>query len=168
MAIPLLVLVMGVSGCGKSSVGAGLAAALGLPFLEGDSLHPPDNIARMAAGIPLTDEDRRGWLDSIAARLAEAAGQGTGLVVACSALKRAYRDRLRRAAPGLRIVHLAGTRELVGGRLATRQGHFMPTTLLDSQFATLEPPDMAEGALVFDVGMPVSVIVAEAARRLTP
>lgn len=168
MATPLLVLVMGVSGCGKSSVGAGLAAALGLPFLEGDSLHPPDNIARMAAGIPLTDEDRRGWLDSIAERLAEAAGQGTGLVVACSALKRAYRDRLRRAAPGLRIVYLAGTRDLVGGRLATRQGHFMPTTLLDSQFATLEPPDATEGALAFDIGSPVSEIVEEAARRLIP
>ena len=131
------VVVMGVSGAGKSTVGPPLAAALGVPFADGDAFHPPANVAKMAAGTPLTDEDRWPWLAAIAAWLA---GQEAGGVVACSALRRAYRDRLREACAGVRFVHLAGERSLIGTRLASRAGHFMPASLLESQFATLEDP----------------------------
>lgn len=160
---PPAILVMGVSGCGKSSVGAALALALGLPFLEGDALHPAENIARMAAGIALTDADRQGWLDSIADRLGEARRTGAGLVVACSALKRRYRDRLRAADPDLRLLYLAGSPDLIRARLAGRTGHFMPPGLLDSQFAALEPPGPDEHPFVADIARPVAEIVAGAA-----
>lgn len=163
---PASILVMGVCGCGKSSVGAALSEALGMQFLEADGLHPPENVARMAAGIPLTDEDRRGWLDSIAQRLQDAGMRGEGLVVACSALKRAYRDRLRMAAPDLRIVHLVGSESLLRSRMSLREGHFMPVTLLESQLATLEPPDGAENAIACDIGQPVDAIVDHALRHL--
>lgn len=132
------IVVMGVAGAGKSTVGPLLAVALGVPFADGDAFHPPANVAKMAAGTPLTDEDRWPWLAAIGAWLA--AREGAGAVVACSALRRAYRDRLREACPGLRFVHLAGERALIGARLAARAGHFMPAGLLDSQFATLEDP----------------------------
>ena len=153
--------VMGVSGAGKTLVGTLLAGALGVAFLEGDDLHPADNVRRMAQGIPLTDDDRRGWLASIATRLAEARRTDTGLVVACSALKRAYRDVLRRADPDIRFVHLTGDPALIARRLSQRAAHFMPATLLGSQLATLEPPTPEEHAWTFDLAdTPESIVDA--------
>ena len=156
------VVVMGVSGSGKTTVGAALADALGLPFVDADSLHPAANVAKMAAGIPLDDTDRAPWLDAVGAVLA--AGP---VVVACSALKRAYRDRLRAAAPGLKLVFLDGAPALLASRMAARPGHFMPTTLLDSQLATLERPEPDEHALTADIAEPAGEIVASLAERMT-
>lgn len=161
----LRLVIMGVSGCGKSTVGEGLAKALGLPFLEGDSLHPPRNVALMASGTPLTDEDRAGWLDTIAARLASLP-QDQGLVVSCSALKRAYRDRLRRAAPEVRFVHLHGTPALLAERLQQRQHLYMPPTLLDSQLATLEMPGADEQVIALNIAHPVSQLLQQALQAL--
>ena len=158
--------VMGVSGCGKSSVGAALAGALGTGFVEGDALHPPHNVAQMAAGIPLTDEDRAGWLDSIGQRLAQAQAAGEGLVVSCSALKRRYRDGLRAACPGLRFVYLHGPAALLRQRMAARSGHYMPPSLLDSQLATLEPPGADELAVILDITPPTDAVVATALAEL--
>lgn len=157
---------MGVSGCGKSTVGRALATRLGVPFVEGDALHPPENVRRMAAGIPLTDEDRIGWLDAIAGCLAGDPGARHGVVVACSALKRAYRDRLRTAAPDLRFVFLHGDESLLSARLAQRRGHYMPPSLLPSQLATLEVPGPDEHALVGDIARPVDVLVEQLAPQL--
>ena len=135
---------MGVSGAGKSVVGERLAAALGAPFCEGDTLHPPENVAKMHAGVPLTDADRAPWLDRVAAWLAEhPAG-----VVSCSALKRVYRDRLRLAAPDARFVLLDVPEAVLAERLAHRPAHFMPAALLDSQLATLERPGADERAMI--------------------
>lgn len=152
--------VMGVSGCGKSTVGLQLAEALQLPFLEGDVLHPERNVARMAAGVPLSDEDREGWLQALAERLRQAHAGGTGLVLSCSALKRAYRDTLRSGAPGLRFVFLHGDHGLLAARMAARTGHYMPLSLLDSQLATLEPPGADENVQRFDVAERAQDIVA--------
>jgi carbohydrate kinase (thermoresistant glucokinase family) len=163
---PLRILVMGVSGSGKSTVAHRLATELGLPYVEGDDLHPPANVARMAAGIPLTDEDRRGWLDAVAVRLADATALERGVVVTCSALKHAYRDRLRRAAPDLRLVWLHGEQAVLARRLAERQGHYMPASLLPSQLATLEPPTADEHALVVEVSAPPEVLVRHIVRQL--
>ncbi len=143
--------VMGVCGCGKSSVGERLAAALGAAFVEGDAFHPPENVARMSAGIALSDADREGWLDALAARLAEGVRSGERLVLSCSALKRRYRDRLRQGDPGLVFVHLRGDRALISERMASRPGHFMPTMLIDSQFRDLEPPQADEAAIECDI-----------------
>jgi gluconokinase len=156
------VVVMGVSGSGKTTVGAALAHALGLRFVDGDALHPAANVAKMAAGIPLDDADRAPWLDAIGAVLA--AGP---VVVACSALKRIYRDRLRAAAPSLQLVFLDGSPELLASRMSHRPGHFMPTSLLDSQLATLEPPTPDEHPLTVDVAVPVGAIVASLLERMT-
>jgi len=134
------VVVMGVSGSGKSTVAAGIAAALGIDFIDGDGLHPEQNVARMRAGIPLEDADRWPWLDRIGACLADAERWPQGLAVACSALRRIYRDRLRAAAPGVRFVFLDGAPEVIAGRIAQRSGHYMPPTLLASQLRTLERP----------------------------
>ena len=136
----LSVVVMGVSGSGKSTVAAGIAAALGLHCIDGDSLHSPASVARMRAGTPLRDEDRWPWLDRIGAVLADAPRWPQGVVVACSALRRAYRERIRGAAPGVRFVFLDGPKELIGARLAGRSDHYMPGTLLESQLRTLEVP----------------------------
>jgi gluconokinase len=155
------VVVMGVSGSGKTTVGAALADALGLRFVDGDALHPAANVAKMAAGIPLDDADRAPWLDAVGAVLA--AGQ---VVVACSALKRAYRDRLRAAAPDLELVFLDGSRELLASRMAARPGHFMPASLLDSQLATLEPPTADEHPVTVDVAAPVPEIVESLVERM--
>jgi carbohydrate kinase (thermoresistant glucokinase family) len=132
---PLLV-VMGVSGSGKSTVGAALAAALDVPFQDADPLHPASNVAKMAAGIALTDDDRMPWLALVGAELS--AARESGLVMACSALKRVYREAILAAAPTARFVYLEGSRELIESRLENRHGHFMPTSLLGSQLATLE------------------------------
>ncbi|PRY62461.1 MULTISPECIES: gluconokinase [Glycomyces] len=143
--------VMGVSGSGKSTVAELLADRLGWPFTEGDELHPAANIAKMSAGIPLTDADREPWLRIIRDRISAAASQGRSTVVTCSALRRAYRDILREADARVRFVHLDGSRELIGERLAHRGGHFMPPSLLDSQFAALEPLGPGEDGLVVNV-----------------
>jgi gluconokinase len=146
-----LYVVMGVSGSGKSLIGALLARALDIEFVEGDAYHSPENVARMSAGIPLTDEDRQAWLAAIATRLSEARRAGVGLVVACSALKRSYRDVLRAGRADMQFVYLEGTRLLLEQRLAGRRGHFMPSSLLDSQLAILEPPSPDEHASVCDI-----------------
>ncbi|MEV1011015.1 gluconokinase [Streptomyces sp. NPDC049881] len=153
---------MGVSGSGKSTVGELLADRLGVPYADADDFHSPANIAKMSAGTPLTDEDRWPWLDAIGAWAAGRAADG-GAVVTCSALKRAYRDRLRAAAPGLFFVHLDGSRELIAGRMAAREGHFMPGALLDSQLAALEPLQEDERGARVDIGADAARIADEAA-----
>ncbi len=146
-----LYVVMGVSGSGKSLIGAAFARALGVDFVEGDKYHSAENVQRMKAGIPLTDKDREQWLRSLAARLREAKDAGTGVVMACSALKRSYRDMLRAEAKDLRFVFLRGDRTLIAQRLAGRTGHYMPASLLESQLATLEEPSPDEDAWVIDI-----------------
>ena len=140
----IALVVMGVSGSGKSTVAAGIADALGLAFIDGDGLHSPENVARMQAGTPLTDADRWPWLGRIAARLADSEQWPAGLVIACSALRRAYRDRIRAGVPGVRFVFLDGSAEVIRARMAQRSGHYMPESLLASQLATLEPPGADE------------------------
>jgi gluconokinase len=163
---PLAVVVMGVCGCGKSSVGVRLAREIDATFIEGDAFHPPANVARMAAGVPLTDDDRWGWLDALAAQLANAREEGRNVVLACSALTRRYRDRLRRGAPDLRFVHLHGDRAMLAARMAARQGHYMPASLLDSQLATLEAPGDDEHAITLDAGAPTALLVQGALAQL--
>lgn len=151
----LRIVIMGVSGCGKSSVGEGLSARLGIPYRDGDDLHPAANVEKMRAGIALTDEDRWPWLDRVSAVLATDAPVITG----CSALRRAYRDRLRAGAGGpVQFVHLSGSRDLIAGRMATRTGHYMPTSLLDSQFAALETPGPDE-ALTVSIDQPLPALI---------
>lgn len=152
--------VMGVSASGKSTVGRLLAAARGLSYLDGDDFHPPENVARMAAGHALTDTDRQGWLAALSARLSQAVAAGEGVVLSCSALKRRYRDLLRQGAPQMQLIYLHGSRELLAARIAARTGHYMPPSLLDSQLATLEPPQADEAARSFDVALPPPQIVA--------
>jgi gluconokinase len=161
---PLLV-IMGVTGAGKSTVGTLIAERLGLPFNDADDFHPPANIAKMSSGQPLTDDDRWPWLDAIGAHLA--AHRGGGAVVTCSALKRAYRDRLRAAAPELRFVHLQGDMALVAARQAARQGHFMPASLVASQYATLEEPAPEERVIALDVAAAPSALADAAIAALT-
>lgn len=160
MASPHVVVVMGVAGTGKTTVGPLVADALGVPYAEGDDFHPPANIAKMSGGVPLDDADREPWLDAIGAWARGRAGKGG--VVSCSALKRAYRDRLRAAAPGVVFLHLTGSRELIAARMAARKGHFMTTRLLDSQFATLEPLEADEAGVAVDVA-PAAAVIAERA-----
>src|SRR3954466_5937299 len=131
---------MGVSGAGKSLIGAAFARELGVEFADGDDYHPAENVKRMQAGIPLADDDRAGWLRALAARIREARDAGDGLVLACSALKRSYRDVLRAAAPELRLIFLEAPRALIAKLLTDRRGHSMPPSLVDSQFAALEEP----------------------------
>ncbi|MCY0906100.1 gluconokinase [Arthrobacter sp. H14-L1] len=152
--------VMGVSGCGKSTIGSLVAHALGIPFVDGDSLHSVENVAKMAAGTPLTDADRRPWLAVVGRALAQT--DGPGLVVACSALKRSYRDAIRAQASDVFFLHLHGTRELLSTRLARRAGHFMPADLLDSQLATLQPLQPDETGYAVDIDQPVSEILKQA------
>ncbi|MCT8992263.1 gluconokinase [Chelativorans sp. SCAU2101] len=158
---------MGVSGCGKTTVGTCLATRLGLHFVEGDSLHPAANFEKMAAGIPLQDEDRWPWLDTIAATIAVAATQNRGLVVSCSALKKIYRDRLRAAADGkLMFVFLHGSKELLAERMDARIGHFMPPSLLESQIATLEEPHDEDNVIAIEIAAPIENIVSAVMREL--
>ncbi len=163
---PVRVVMMGVSGCGKSTVGEGLAAQLGWRFVEGDSLHPAENVAKMAAGQPLGDQDRAGWLESLSARLAQARSAGQGLVLSCSALKRSYRDRLREGDPQALFVHLAGSRERIAQRLAARTHLYMPASLLESQLADLQPPGCDEQALSLDVEQPPAQLMAAIVQHL--
>ncbi|HSB25598.1 MAG TPA: gluconokinase [Burkholderiaceae bacterium] len=156
------IVVMGVSGSGKSTIGAALARELHAEFLEGDSFHPPDNVARMAAGIALTDADRQGWLATLGARLGAARREGRPVVMSCSALKRSYRDTLRAQAPDLALLYLAGTPPLLMQRMAGRQGHYMPPSLLASQLATLEPPQPDECALTLDIAREPAALVRDA------
>src|SRR6478609_1020021 len=158
------IVVMGVSGCGKTTIGDLVARELGIPFLDGDSLHPVENVAKMAAGTPLTDEDRWPWLATVGAELAKA-GDG-GLVLACSALRRSYRDAIREQAPDTVFLHLNGSKEVLAQRVEGRSGHFMPTTLLDSQLATLEPLQEDEGGVVVDIALPVPDVVSQALKGI--
>ncbi|HMK68649.1 MAG TPA: gluconokinase [Stellaceae bacterium] len=162
------IVVMGVSGVGKTTVGELLAKALGLPFLEGDRFHSPASVEKMHHGEPLNDADRWPWLDRIAAELARLEREGKGAVVACSALKRAYRDRLRSGSPGTRFVYLEGSEALIRERLGRRRGHFMPPALLASQFAALEPPSPEENAVIAHVGPQPTEIVAGIVEALSP
>jgi beta-N-acetylhexosaminidase len=156
---------MGVSGCGKTTIGDLVARELGVPFLDGDSLHPVENVAKMAAGTPLTDDDRWPWLATVGTALANA-GDG-GMVLACSALRRSYRDAIRQQAPDTVFLHLHGSKEVLCQRLEGRSGHFMPPALLESQLATLEPLAADEAGVVVDIGAPVQKVVREAFARMS-
>jgi len=156
------ILVMGVAGSGKSTLGAALAARLGVAFVDADDLHPPENIAAQAAGRPLTDEMRAPWLEACGRVLAEAPGG----VLGCSALKRAYRDRLRAFVPDLALVYPEADRALIEARMAARADHFMPVSLLDSQFATLEPPTPDEAPITVSIVPRVDEIVDTLVHRL--
>lgn len=154
-----VLVVMGVSGCGKTTVGRELAARLGWAFQEGDALHPPENVAKMAGGTPLEDADRWPWLAAIAGVIDGWRAQGHSGVVACSALKRRYRAILIDGRDDVRLVYLRGERALIASRLAARRGHYMPPGLLDSQFAALEEPGAEEAPIVLDVGPAPEAIV---------
>jgi gluconokinase len=155
MASPIVV--MGVSGSGKSTVGAALAQRLRVPFADADDFHPAANIEKMKAGHPLDDDDRHPWLEAIGRWLGEHCANGG--VMSCSALKRRYRDQLREHCPGTEFLHLSGTPEIIGARQASRPGHFMPASLLASQFDTLEPLEQDEAGVVIDVGRSIDSIV---------
>lgn len=151
--------IMGVAGCGKSSLGQAVAAALGSRLVEGDDHHPAHNRDKMQRGLPLTDQDRDGWLHTLADILRQ---QPTDLVLTCSALKRSYRDRLRAAAPGLRFAFLALDRQAAAARVAARADtHFFASSLVDSQFATLEPPTGEPGVLTLDALLPLNTLSAQ-------
>ena len=157
--------VMGVAGVGKTLVGSMFARAINATFVDGDDYHPPENVRKMAAGIPLTDADRSGWLRTLADRIRESRTTNAALVVACSALKRAYRDLLRQGDDALRLIFLDGPREVIAERLAARRGHYMPAALLDSQIATLEAPAADEHAWTYDVReSPQDIVAALRAR----
>ena len=159
MPEPLIVVVMGVSGSGKTTLAGALADALDCDFLEGDDLHPPANVARMARGEPLTDDDRRPWLDAIGSWIDERRGSGRSAVVTCSALRRSYRDTLCAGRPGVRFCEVDVSPEVLAGRLETRRGHFMPASLLPSQLATLEPLEPDEpGVTISGDGTPDQVL----------
>jgi gluconokinase len=163
---PSVVVVMGVSGCGKSTIAAMLAHRLNWIFEEGDWFHPPSNVEKMHAGVPLTDEDRWPWLHGIAAWIDATRRVGNHGTVACSALKRAYRDILVGERPDVRIVYLKGERDLIARRMAARDGHFMPPALLDSQFATLEEPRPDEHPIVVSIAPHPREIVEEIVKKL--
>ncbi|KIF70581.1 gluconate kinase [Streptomyces sp. AcH 505] len=164
MSTPHVVVVMGVAGTGKTTIGPLVATELDVPYAEGDDFHPPENVAKMSAGTPLDDADRWPWLDAIGAWAHHRAGLGG--VVSCSALKRSYRDRLRAAAPGVVFLHLTGDRSLIERRMAERKGHFMPSALLDSQFATLQPLGDDEAGVAVDVSGGPEEIAARAVAAL--
>jgi gluconokinase len=166
MGFNTILVVMGVSGSGKTTVAAMLAGALGVGFLEGDGMHPKANVEKMKSGTPLTDADRLPWLQAIARRIDEWRARGEAGVVTCSALKRAYRDILIGDRPEVRLVYLRGSHELIHHRMAARHEHFMPLGLLDSQFATLEEPGADERPVVVDVAGGPAEIVAEIIRQL--
>jgi gluconokinase len=152
--------IMGVSGCGKSTIGAALARAHNVPFIEGDEFHPDANVAKMSSGIPLDDVDRAGWLQALADQIRHAREQGAGIVVSCSALKRRYRDLLRQADPGLRFAHLQGSRMLIEQRMHARPDHYMPPALLDSQLRDLEPLQADEDGITLDITLEPTLLVS--------
>ena len=156
---------MGVSGVGKTLIGSRLAEALGSEFVEGDAYHPPANIEKMSAGIPLTDEDRRDWLHAIGRRIKRANDLSEGVVVSCSALKHAYRDIIRAEAGRVQFIFLSGERELIARRVSERRGHFMPVSMLDSQLSTLEKPLTDEDVWVIDIQESPEKIVASLVAR---
>lgn len=158
-ARPAAIIVMGVAGSGKTLIARALADRLDAVFVEGDELQPPENVARMAGGQPLTDEHRAGWLDAVAASIRAANFGGRSAVAACSALKRKYRDRLRGVCPGLVFVHLSVDKDTARQRVATRKDHFMPASLVDSQFADLQPLGTDEAGMVVDATTPVDALV---------
>ena len=164
----MIMLLMGVSGCGKTTVGEQLAERLGWSYQEGDALHPPANVAKMAGGTPLTDADRLPWLAAVAAWIDARRAAGECGVVSCSALKRAYRQLLIGDRPDVRLVYLQGSRDQLAERLAARTGHYMPAGLLDSQLATLEEPTAAEQPLVVTIDQPVEAIVTAIAGAVRP
>ena len=157
---------MGTAGSGKSRIGSALASALHVPFIEGDGFHPPENIAQMAAGIPLNDDNRAGWLRALAEQLRIARMSGTGVVVTCSALKRRYRDVLRTGDDSVRFIALTGDPMLLRDRLNARTGHYMPASMLDSQLAALELPGPDESAWTYDVAPEPETIVSTIVARL--
>ena len=163
----MIVVAMGVCSSGKTSVGKVVASRMNWTFIEGDDLHPPANITKMASGVPLTDEDRWPWLDSIADRMREIDKAGESAVVACSALRQAYRDRLRRSGADLRFLHLTGDFSLIRQRMRNRSGHFMPAGLLDSQLATLEPAGVDEALYEVDITGNVGDLAGAAIKYLT-
>jgi gluconokinase len=163
------IVVIGVAGCGKTATGTALSTAWSVPFIEGDEFHPAANRAKMAAAIPLDDSDRWGWLDELAAEIRRRCEQDGGFVLACSALRRPYRDRLRSGWPGLRFLFLDVPQAVALERVAARQGHYMPASLVASQFQTLERPEPGEGDVsTVDATLPLSSIVTLAVERLTP
>lgn len=164
--MPRYLVVMGVAGCGKSTVAAMLAARLGWPFAEGDALHPALNIEKMRLGIPLDDTDREPWLRRVAAEIAAWRRIGTSGVITCSALRRRYRDLIRDGHDDVWFVYLHGSRNIIAARLGERRGHFMPASLLESQFATLEEPAVPEQAITVDVTLPLTQIVETVADAL--
>jgi len=165
---PMVIVVMGVASSGKTTVAKLLAETLGWQYQEGDALHPPENVAKMSAGTPLGDADRIPWLRLIAKRIDAWRSSGEAGVVTCSALKHAYRDIIIGERADVGLVHLRGSRELIGRRMAARKVHFMPTALLDNQFATLQEPSAEERAIIVDVGGAPAEIVDEILRRLPP
>lgn len=159
---PLGIVIMGVSGCGKTTIARALARNLRVKFLDADKFHPPANIEKMSSGTPLTDADREPWLDDVGTRVGDAARERGTAVVACSALRRSYRERLKRASDlDLLFVLLEGSREVLERRVNRRTSHFMPPALLDSQLATLEQPDSDERAIAVSISQPVKKMVAE-------
>jgi gluconokinase len=165
---PCALIVMGVSGSGKSTIASGLAGRLGWTFEDGDRFHPASNVAKMRAGHPLTDEDRWPWLRAIADEIDRVCRAGGHVVIACSALKRTYRDLLVHGRADIRIIFLKGTQDLIADRLALRKGHFMPSGLLNSQFKTLEPPEADENAVTVSIDAPVATIVEDIVCQLGP
>ena len=163
---PCALIVMGVSGSGKSTIAEKLAERLGWTFEDGDRFHPPANVAKMSAGHPLTDEDRWPWLQAIADEIDRVCKVGEQAVIACSALRRVYRDILVHGRNDVRIVYLNGGQDLIAGRLAARKRHFMPPGLLDSQFKTLEPPDAGENPVTVSIDASVDAIVDDIIRQL--
>jgi gluconokinase len=166
--IPCALIVMGVSGSGKSTIGEQLAERLSFSYEDGDKFHPAANVAKMKAGHPLTDEDRWPWLQAIADEIDRVCKAGQHVVIACSALKRAYREVLVHERTDVRIIFLEGNQQLIASRLAQRKGHFMPPGLLDSQFKTLEPPGTGENPVVVSIDGSVEAIVDAILRQLEP
>jgi carbohydrate kinase (thermoresistant glucokinase family) len=160
-AAPVVLVIMGVSGSGKTTLAEALVERLRWPLQEGDALHPPENVTKMAGGTPLTDTDRWPWLDRIAAWIDARLAAGESGIVTCSALKRAYRDRIIGARGGVRLVFLFGERELIASRLGARRGHFMPPSLLASQLATLEPPGPEERPITLHAGPPPATLAEQ-------
>lgn len=166
--IASIAVVMGVAGAGKTTIGERLAKRLDWEFIEGDRLHPPENVAKMQSGQPLTDADRAPWLAAIGRAIDEWRAGAVCGVITCSALKRDYRGRIIGGRAGVRLVYLRGSRQLLAKRLAARRGHFMPASLLDSQFAALEPPGPDENPITAEIDRPIDLIVADVAAALRP